>query len=201
MTDDLAALRQRLSRALSRLVDSDGEARAIAGRDAAGIIVAARELLITRSGDPDWPGRSHAYREWVREAYDGAHIDPAAVPAVQAAVRYHVGNALRERLTAEQLEAAGLRTLAPRERSAETRADRSRRLGLLGGGPAIRTYAEIDEVFETVLRTLERMKQGPAALTDDELRWSTSRLEWIETAAKARRFEFQAAARERGVAL
>lgn len=83
-------------------------------RRAAGHLVELRGLYTTRDGDPDWRGQSWAYRQAVGEVYAEAGLEPD--DPLKVALRYHIGNALREDLTEEQLEHAGLTLKPPRER-------------------------------------------------------------------------------------
>jgi hypothetical protein len=100
----------------------------------AATFVWARRHFFTQEGEPDWTGRTNAYRRWVRETMAQAHIPSSEAPTIQAAVRYHSGAALREQLTAEQIEELGLRPESPRERSVEKRERYSETLSIFGAG-------------------------------------------------------------------
>ena len=101
---------QELRRA-SRLPEDE---RAPALREAAGYLVELRSLFTTKAGDTDWRGQSWDYRRAVGEVYGDAGLAPD--DPIKVALRYHIGNALREDLTPEQLEEAGLSARAPRDR-------------------------------------------------------------------------------------
>lgn len=188
--DALETLKRDFARAISNYA-SDPANGTDHLRAAARAAVDAREHIFTKDGTPDWAGRTFPYREWVREAYVAVNADLSGVPGVQNAVRYHVGNRLRERLTATELEALGLRQLTPRERSAETRAQRSAKLNAIGAGGPMTSFEEVDAAFEAVLVTLERMKQTHRALSDDDYRAALFRLEMIEKAAAVRRLAWR----------
>lgn len=129
-------------------------------KDVAAALVDSRAHFFNREGEPDWAGRTHAYRMWVRDATAAANLTPADRTAIQAAVRWHVGTTLRERLTPEQLEAIGLKVKSPRERNIEQRANRAEVLALIGPGPEITTYADLMTVSELFEVTLKRIPAG-----------------------------------------
>jgi hypothetical protein len=108
----------------------------------------AREHFFTPEGTPDWKGRTHAYRVWVRETMRIADIQKDELTTVQAAIRYHVGNVVRERMDDGDLKDLGLNTSSPRERSVEKRGRNSEILSIFGGGGA--EIATPDEVVLTV---------------------------------------------------
>lgn len=86
-------------------------------RRAAGHLVRLRGLYTTKAGDPDWRGQSWDYRQKVGEIYAAAGLDAAGESGVKVALRYHIGNALREDLSEDELEQAGLSPKPPRERT------------------------------------------------------------------------------------
>lgn len=79
-------------------------------------LVELRSLHTTRAGNVDWKGQSWDYRQAVNEIYSGAGLPPEPNHPVKSALRYHLGNALRDNLTADQLEQAGLHADTPRDR-------------------------------------------------------------------------------------
>lgn len=73
-------------------------------------------------GQPDWAGRSQSYREQVARLYRQAQVPPDSAPGqVQSAIRYHVGNVLRQVAPAAELEAAGLDAAGPLGRVTRSR--------------------------------------------------------------------------------
>lgn len=70
----------------------------------------------------DLRGSSGEYRSIVSEMYRSMNLDPERVTAMQAAVRWHVGNVLRRHMTPRQLEAHNLLPTAPVERLQDNRA-------------------------------------------------------------------------------
>jgi hypothetical protein len=103
-------------------------------RSLAGVLVELREHFITDAGEPDWSGRSYGYRQAVREIYSDSGLPAEAVSRVQAAVRYHVGSVLRERVDGDAIESLGMSPDAPVVRSRASRARRSAQLQALRGG-------------------------------------------------------------------
>lgn len=67
-------------------------------RRAAEIIVELRGHF-DRDGEPDWLGRTYAYRQCMTETYGVAGVLPSERKTVGDAVRYHVITVLRERLS------------------------------------------------------------------------------------------------------
>ena len=100
----------------------------------AGVLVDMREHFLTDAGEPDWSGRTYGYRQAARDVYRDSGIPADAVSRVQAAVRYHVGGIVRERVNEDDLEALGLSAATPVERSRDSRARRSAQLQALRGG-------------------------------------------------------------------
>lgn len=119
------ALQREAVRALRRLpTDDEYEQRRLL-RTVADALVKLRALHTTKDGRPDWRGQSWEYRQRVNEIYNEAHVPPEANHPIKASVRYHLGNALRENLTAEELEEAGLNPLTPRDRQYQRFLDHS----------------------------------------------------------------------------
>ena len=102
-------------------------------RDLAETLVDARHHFERADGSPDWKGRSYAYRVFVREVYEEARISRDEQATVQAAVRYHVSNVLRERLDADTLAEYDLQPEGSRERSQERRETKAALLSAFTG--------------------------------------------------------------------
>lgn len=127
--------------------------RAVATR-----FVEAREHFYTKEGEPDWTGRTYAYRRWVREVMTSANTPPESLATVQAAIRYHVGNILRDRLDAEALAVLGLRPESPRERSVEKRAAITEQLAIFSGGAEITHADEVLGAITAIDAAVRRIK-------------------------------------------
>jgi anti-sigma regulatory factor (Ser/Thr protein kinase) len=140
-------------------------------RKAAECFVSARAHFYTRTGEADWTGRSHAYRQWVRDIYSAAHVPGDELTRVQTAVRYHVNNVLHERLDDEALAALGLRPASARQRSVDQRAQKSDTLRLVEPGApytaeelraASRILADMARRMDSAtLRGLRREERAP----------------------------------------
>lgn len=130
---------------------------------AAEAFVAARERFFTKEGEPDWLGRTFAYRRWVREAFSLANVPADEITRIQGAIRWHYGAALRAHLTPEQIEDLGLRDATPAERSVEKRARHSEVLSIFAAGP------ELDD-FETIASALHLTELALRRVSTDSIR-------------------------------
>lgn len=138
------------------LTSSDTERTALL-RETARRFIDARAHFFTREGEPDWLGRTYAYRTWVREVMSAAHVPGDEVTSLQAAIRYHSGNLLRDRLDEEELGELGLRKESPRERSIEKRERSSGTLNIFGGGAELASVEEILQLCTLTERALARV--------------------------------------------
>ncbi|MFD0044759.1 hypothetical protein ACFVGV_06165 [Pseudarthrobacter scleromae] len=110
--------------------------------------VDARQHFFTPQGEPDWLGRTHAYRTWVRETMRLADVQQSNLTTVQAAIRYHIGNIVRERMDADTIQGLGLRSSSPKQRSVEKRGRHSEVLNIFGNGGA--EIVDPDEIVVAV---------------------------------------------------
>lgn len=141
---------------------SDAERTALL-REGARLFIDARAHFFTREGEPDWLGRTYAYRTWVREVMSAAHVPAEDVTSLQAAIRYHSGNLLRDRLDEDLLEDLGLRKKSPRERSVEKRERTSGTLNIFSGGAELATVEEITQLCTLAERALVRVNAATIA--------------------------------------
>lgn len=165
-TKSLSSLTETATAALGRYYTGPEADRTERLRDTAKAFVAAREHFFTREGSPDWLGRTYAYRRWVREAMDAAHVPADDLPTIQSAIRYHTGNVLRDYLDPETLDALGLKHSSPRERSVEKRERNSGTLSLFGGGAAITEADDVDHAVALVETFLRRLALADAPAKD-----------------------------------
>ncbi|UVK63547.1 hypothetical protein SEA_JANEEMI_27 [Arthrobacter phage Janeemi] len=126
-------------------------------RDAARLFIDARAHFFTREGEPDWLGRTYAYRTWVREVMSAARVPGDTITSLQAAIRYHSGNILRDRLGDEEIADLGLRKESPKQRSVEKRERTSGTLNLFGAGGEITDPDEIAQLCTLAERALGRV--------------------------------------------
>jgi hypothetical protein len=129
--ETLPTLKRRARRQLRDYTKAEAEARTPITRGLAATLVDAREHFLDSEGHQDWNGKTYPYRRWVRDVFDESDVDREESKRIQAAIRYHVGSVLRERLSPEQLEDAGLIPQTPRERSTERRQTRTAVLNAL----------------------------------------------------------------------
>src|SRR4051812_43452584 len=85
----LQRIQGEIVRILRALRTSEGDRRTMLYRDLAGHMVELREHYLTPSGEPDWTGRTGAYRLGVRALYADAGYSPAERKQVQTSIRYH----------------------------------------------------------------------------------------------------------------
>ena len=103
------------TRLLREYVES-GRSRTDLLKRVAELIVELRAKHTLDDGRIDWSGRSPAYRAAISEIYKEAGVPADKLDTVQAALRYHVGNMIRDRADDYALQAVGLTNVAPRER-------------------------------------------------------------------------------------
>lgn len=99
-----------------------GEYDRAAMHSASEALVELRLLYTNRDGMPDLGGSSFEYRQAVGQGLSDAGVTPETRPKVLAALRYHVGNRLRERFTADELADYGMLAKKPAERQQAERA-------------------------------------------------------------------------------
>ena len=155
--DTLADLQKRAVDALSRYLALPSGEGTEDLRTVAGAFVSAREHFFTREGLPDWLGRTYVYRTWVREVMSAAHVPGETMSSLQAAIRYHTGNILRDRLDAETLEDLGLQSASPRARSVEKRERYSETLSIFSGGAELADTQEILSALRMMEGALRRV--------------------------------------------
>lgn len=90
-------------------------------RKLAPVIVELRSRYTLEDGRPDWGGRSPEYRAQMASLYNRAGVPKDQLDTVQAAMRYHIGNLLRERASSDELLSVGLTATAPRQRNSASR--------------------------------------------------------------------------------
>jgi hypothetical protein len=165
-------------------------------RAVAAAFVDSREHFFTPQGEPDWLGRTHAYRTWVRETMRLADVQQADLTTVQAAIRYHIGNIVRERMDADTIEGLGLRSSSPKQRSVEKRGRNSEVLSIFGnGGQELVAADEILVAVGMMEAALARVSAEAVAAMDAKTRKTIraslegveSRLHELAEAAGARR--------------
>lgn len=118
----IVSLTREATLALRRATTAEGQERTRLLRRVADLLVDLRALHTDQDGLPDWRGKTYAYRDLVNDIYSGAGLPKDSGDTTKTALRYHVGNALRDRLSAEELAEVGLSALDPRDRQQHRRA-------------------------------------------------------------------------------
>lgn len=148
---------------ISRSLSASDNVRTDLLRETARHFIDARAHFFTREGEPDWLGRTYAYRAWIREVMSAAHVPGDEVSSLQAAIRYHSGNILRDRLSEEQIDDLGLRKESPKERSVEKRERTSETLNIFSGGPEITDADNILKLCKLTSLALARVNVASVA--------------------------------------
>lgn len=138
-------------------------------KQAARVVVEARENhFLASTGIPDYAGRSYAWRQWYGNILSEVTQDHDVKAKLTARMRFHVGNVLRETLTDEQLQDAGLKKIAPKQRSNEDYYRRSGLYRLMQSNKPL-TSEEVDDLIGAVADIMERLRHE--TLTDNQREW------------------------------
>lgn len=117
---DVRTVQAALVKVLREYSRGAGDGTALLRR-AAEMQVELRQYFERNDGEIDWLGKSYAYRQLMTETYGLAGILPSERKKLGDAVRYHVINVLRERLSPEEIAALDLREQDGPTRAKETR--------------------------------------------------------------------------------
>lgn len=156
---------RRLLRALRKADPKDRERRTVLLRELAEVAVELREYFPIE-GRPDWDGRTWHYRNYMRQLYRDANYSDAERNKTQAAVRYHAGNIVRAKLSAEELEELGLSSKGPVERARRARERQSALLQTLKGEGDV----DVIRTAGAVLALLQRIPTEAISEMDAEER-------------------------------
>jgi hypothetical protein len=145
--------------ALRGVVDANDETTSTEMRKkAAACFVEVREHFVTADGSPDWAAKTHAYRGFSADVYALAGISGTDAQVLRGSMRYHVGNAVRDRLSADELEAYGLTASRPRERMAAIRKGQTKRLSSVGAGATFQASDDIVNMLSLMSTTVSRVR-------------------------------------------
>jgi hypothetical protein len=131
------------------------------------VVVDIRSQFRDESGDIDWQGNSWDYRKFMENLYDASGVPPDSKSNLQAALRYHVGNALRERVPTKELQRAGLLAASPRERMAAQRNEANAILRALGTHDGSRE--EVRHYWHQAIQAVDSVAAKLAHLNVDAL--------------------------------
>lgn len=126
-------------------------------RELARVIVELRGYFQTEDGRTDWAGRSFTYRETVARIYQDAGVPADSLEGMQSALRYHIGNVLRDHAPPQELEDLGLKSQRPVER---VKASRERLAALARAGAALEKQGRAKDV-----RLIRVVSQAEVLLT------------------------------------
>lgn len=122
-TKAITSASARALQALRQVVD---DPTIVNSRAAAEAIVTLRQQF-EHDGLPDWTGRSPGYRDCIERLYRQAEVPKDSDGGLQANLRYHVGNVLRQVAPPEELAALGLSVDGPLARVKSNRVAGPRR--------------------------------------------------------------------------
>nr|WSW58489.1 hypothetical protein OG513_07775 [Streptomyces sp. NBC_00998] len=94
-------------------------------KNIATVLVGIRQRCVDQDGRTDWQGRTHRYRQLAADLYSRSGIQLGSDSPIQAAVRYHIGNILREVVPPAELAQFNLKVQSPVERNQEARQARA----------------------------------------------------------------------------
>lgn len=138
---------------------NEGDIETAVYRTVAEYVLEARRFFTTKEGRPDWRGVTYAYRQWYGDMLGRTGIPVDDLPRIQSAMRYHVGNLLRERLDDKELETLGLQSASPRERSMAKRNLELEILNLFTGGGPISNPNTVRRLLQFINSALSRVEE------------------------------------------
>lgn len=127
--------------------------KTVALKQLASLLVDLRSQF-ERNGMPDWNGRSFQYRAFVSNIFDSANLTAAQRKEVVGLLRYHVGNELRERISPDELRAAGLKVESPKQRVLQAKG----------------TYKTVETAVKRLSEAVESLRAIPVEEIDDDAR-------------------------------
>ena len=147
--------------------DGSGKYDTASMHDAAAALVDMRLIYTNRDGQPDLAGSSFEYRQAVADGLASAGVPASDRSRVMAALRYHVGNQVRDRFTAEELSEYGLSAHSPHDRQ---RAEREMLSRIVRTATSPRAeVTDLEEAVKTLAmaaQMLENVKLGRLTKAD-----------------------------------
>ena len=104
----------------------DGKYNTTNIRNAANLLIDLRLEYFDKHGNVDLMGNSYSYRKAVAEIMSRANVAGDERARVMNAIRYHIGNSIRDRFSAEELKEMGFHELSPLERQKIDREQKAR---------------------------------------------------------------------------
>lgn len=135
-------------------------------KNLARVLIELRRRCINAGGNSDMRGQSKEYRDLVKEIYLAAGVGKEKAETTQQAVRWHIGNFLRDEMTAEELSDYGLKESSPIERSQDGReqraaivaASRATDLAVVSSSAPVSVKATADQI--TIGKAVHRQLEG-----------------------------------------
>lgn len=171
---DMPELRARAVSLLKEYLRAPVESRTRIIRELGETLIETRAQFERPDGSPDWTGRTHAYRRAIREMYDDAGIGERDRAQIQGAVRFHIANILRERLTEEQLAEYSLLPRGPHDRDRDNRSTKSAIVAAVSarevhGGALLALSAAYSLLSKLDLDDLDALSQREAGVADSTI--------------------------------
>lgn len=169
----------------------------------AAVLVELRSRTTTDDGRTDWRGRSVKYRQEANQIYAAAGVSVADRERVSRAVRWHVGNLLREVMTPQELADYDLQESSPLDRLRDSQAStaaivsaaRAEIEAATASVPTVKATADHVRLGVAVTNILgqlsvdvisETMTDGQRAKLDEELEEAQQKLRILRRYTKKR---------------
>lgn len=150
----ISSAADKVSAALRAAVEEPGGTN---NRAAAEAIIRLRSLF-DYEGRTDWAGRSGPYRDLIERLYREAGVPSDSESNMQANLRYHLGNLLRQTAPPEDLQALGMSTEGPLGRERVARKQRPRKTGERITPAALSDPTTLAALALNALRTLSQVE-------------------------------------------
>lgn len=160
VTTSLSDLHDQAVAGILTYLTGDLDSRTPALKSVAEATTKARQHFFGADGEPDWLGRSNAYRTWVSSTVAKAGVPDDQRNTLQSGVRYHAGSVIRELLGPEKVAELGLSERSPRERSTVSRARAQAVSSLFSGGAPIDDPEEVLRMVHSVAASVRRVTAG-----------------------------------------
>ena len=127
-------------------------------RRGAEVIIELRRQFLNKNGLPDLRGDTFAYRSAVRDALTEANIPMEDRGNLMSALRYHVGQTIREGLTDDEIQEAGFKVSSPKERQKVDRLSKAKVVRAIHKGEEITDPDDVMRALRSCANQLENMR-------------------------------------------
>lgn len=156
-TKTMTAQAARVVTALREAVADPGT---VNNRTAAAEIVKLRGMF-RHEDRPDWAGRSPEYRDCIERLYRQSGLPSDSESSMQANLRYHIGNTLRQVAPPEDLAALGMASEGPLGRLRTARHEEPKTARPRLARPGVGDPAALASLALETVRTIRSMDPGP----------------------------------------